>query len=471
MKKLLLATLAVFTFVGLTGCANEKKLTAEEAKTEIKAAQENTAKALKETKGVKVDTTTKFEATVSAKNIKVQSSLGALIPEIKTAKVSANATLKGGFTVDLDKMKAKATASEDISASANYTMGDKTEKFSVASKGNGEAYVVKGEDKVNVYAKGELNNDIKVPEDYKALIDAEAYKKLSGKINLKFDLDEDDEDEKSIDEVISTIDFDTIITDWTIFKKKGSTLTADTSNLAAFGVDAEAQAELAKMGLTLKISKFEIGLNKDKAITSFDFNVSLKGDVDLSKQDIDKDDIVDFISTINPGIASSLSTVTISGMTGTVSIDTAFNFGLDIAYKADEIKVPEELTKLEEVDFDDLLKSIFDGGKKDKAEDAAIAKAENVLAAAKTCFIEATAIDVDCVTKVGNTYHTTVKALVDAGELDSNPFDTNTLEDGGMTIMFDATTLKITSAIATGTIDGYELYYDATTGEFEAYKD
>ena len=37
--------------------------------------------------------------------------------------------------------------------------------------------------------------------------------------------------------------------------------------------------------------------------------------------------------------------------------------------------------------------------------------------------------------------------------------------------MFDATTLKITSAIATGKIDGYELYYDATTGEFEAYKD
>ena len=471
MKKLLLATLAVFTFVGLTGCASEKKLTAEEAKTEIKAAQENTAKALKETKGVKVDTTSKFEATVSAKNIKVQSSLGALIPEIKTAKVSANATLKGGFTVDLDNMKAKATASEDISASANYTMGDKTEKFSVASKGNGEAYVVKGEDKVNVYAKGELNNDIKVPEDYKALIDAEAYKKLSGKINLKFDLDEDDE-EKSIDEAISTIDFDTIITDWTIFKKKGSTLTADTSNLAAFGVDAEAQAELAKIGLTLKISKFEIGLNKDKAITSFDFNVSLKGDVDLSKQDIDKDDIVDFISTINPGIASSLSTVTISGMTGTVSIDTAYNFGLDIAYKADEIKVPQELTTLEEVDLDDLLEDIFDGGgKKDKAEDAAIEKAENVLATAKTCFIEATATDVDCVTKVGNTYHTTVKALVDAGELSSNPFDANTLEDGGMTIMFDATTLKITSAIATGKIDGYELYYDATTGEFEAYKD
>ena len=54
MKKLLLATLAVFTFVGLTGCASEKKLTAEEAKTEIKAAQENTAKALKETKGVRL---------------------------------------------------------------------------------------------------------------------------------------------------------------------------------------------------------------------------------------------------------------------------------------------------------------------------------------------------------------------------------------------------------------------------------
>ena len=126
MKKLLLAALTVFTFVGLTGCASEKKLTAEEAKTEIKAAQENTAKALKEKKALDVNAEVKFKANASAKNIKVDSSLGDLIPEVKTAKGGVDLQAKFGVAGSLEQMKLKANADATAKINYEYTMGDKT---------------------------------------------------------------------------------------------------------------------------------------------------------------------------------------------------------------------------------------------------------------------------------------------------------------------------------------------------------
>ena len=141
IKKLLLATLTVFSFVGLTACGNEgKKLNAEEAKQEVKLAQQNTAKAIKEGKGLKIDVNGKVESTVSAKNIKVDSNLGSIIPEIKTAKLQASFNTKESIAFDIENFKGKATASENASVKFNYTAGDKTEKFEVTSKGEGEAY-------------------------------------------------------------------------------------------------------------------------------------------------------------------------------------------------------------------------------------------------------------------------------------------------------------------------------------------
>ena len=225
------------------------------------------------------------------------------------------------------------------------------------------------------------------------------------------------------------------------------------------------------MGLTLKVSKLEIGMNKNSEVTSFDFAVSLKGTVDLAKQEIDAEDIKDFVETIYPAASTMINASTIKGISGTVTIDTTYSFGFDVDYKASSFTVPTELTSLEEIDIEDLLDEIFDGGKADPAETAAITKAENVLAAAKNVILESTATGtpaIDGVVIVGNTYSVGVADLVKAGELTANPCAATESEDGGITVMYDSSTNKWTF-IASATIDGYDIYY--SDGEFEAYKD
>ena len=371
-KKLLTVTLAAFSFIGLTACGSEKKLTAEEAKAEIKAAQENTAKAIKEGKGFKIDETNKVEATVSAKNIKVDSNLGSIIPEVKSAKLQANLTAKAGLSFDYINLKAKATASEDANVKFNYTAGDSSEKFEVTSKGNGEAYLIKGDSKVNLYASADMDNTFNLPESYKSLIDTDKYGKINKKINIKYDINPDDTD-NDINEAIAniqngtyieelaTFDFNTIITDWTIFSKKGNTISADCSNLSAFGIDAEVQQKLTEIGLTLKISKFEIGLNKNKEITSFDFNTQVKGSIDLSKQNIDTEDIVDLISKFKPEMEQLISQITVNGVTGIVDVDTTLSSNFKVAYTTETITVPDELVNYEETDLMDLIMAILFG--------------------------------------------------------------------------------------------------------------
>ena len=44
MKKLLTGVLTVFAFIGITGCSNEKKMSAKDAETTKKAAAQNTQK-------------------------------------------------------------------------------------------------------------------------------------------------------------------------------------------------------------------------------------------------------------------------------------------------------------------------------------------------------------------------------------------------------------------------------------------
>ena len=152
MKKLLIATLTVLSFVSLTACGSGKKLTAEEAKTEIKAAQENTAKALKEKKGLTVKQTAKANANISAKGIKIGE--GAFGMEIKSAKIGFDAEESFNVTADMSKLNAKLTG--DIKANANYsiTANGETQKQDYKVSGNGEAYVINGAEKANIYAKG-----------------------------------------------------------------------------------------------------------------------------------------------------------------------------------------------------------------------------------------------------------------------------------------------------------------------------
>ena len=362
MKKVLLATLAVFTFIGLTGCGSkEKKLSATEAQQQIKAAQENTAKELKEKKGIKAKAEQKVTASVEAKNIKIDSSLGAKIPTITAASASLDVTGSEALSYDEASKKASASATIKGGLKANYAAGSTTIKYDWKADATGEAYIVDSSTKTNIYAKGSAN----IPEELKALIGIKADAKLGGQVNLKVEKgDEDDEDEQiTIEELITKIDFDDFINDWSIFSMKGSTIIIDCSNLKAFNFgdeddeDEDIQATLAKAGLDLKISKFEIKLNKKKAISDIDFNMSLKGTVDLSKLGLDKWDIIDLVEMINENLAEELEDATINGISGTVSVDYAVSLGVDINYGSQTITVPTALTNLPEIDLKNLFRS------------------------------------------------------------------------------------------------------------------
>ncbi len=458
-KKLLLVTLSAFTFVGLTGCGSAKKLTAEEAKTEIKAAKDNTLTALQNSKALTFKQDADFSASVTAKNIGMA---GTAQPLVKSAKISASASDNFSATVDTEKLDFKATADAKAKLGYNITMGDKTQKKDFNFSGNGEAYLINGKNKSNLYAKGSASLPKK--EDLAELIslasflspeiadffedfdDLDIKEKLEGKINIGIDKVDDKYDPE---EMIEELDFDTLIKDWSIFSKKGSTLIADCSNLNAFNFDfdEDMEAQLEALGLKLNISKFEIGLTNDNAISSFDFKLALKGDIDLAKA----------------AKAAEEASPMLGSLTGTINVNVEFGLGFDVTYStsAASITAPKELTDLEEVSIDDL----FPAGK----EAAAIKKAEEIFSVGKMIIIEDTATeDIEFVTKVGDTYSVTVKALVDNHEIDSNPFTfDSTDEAGGGVIMYNAATNEW-SFTMTGTIDGYEIfYYD---GEFDAYQ-
>ena len=139
--------------------------------------------------------------------------------------------------------------------------------------------------------------------------------------------------------------------------------------------------------------------------------------------------------------------------TGTVTVDASMSFGVEIGYKAETIKVPDELAKVEETD----ISYIWGNQKRNSAEK----QAYNVLAAGKNVLLEASATD-DLfngkVTKNGSVYSVTVKDLYEMGEIEKNPF-TSTAADGGMTISLNADTYSWDCEIS-GKIDGYSLSFN-----------
>ncbi len=388
-KKLLLVTLTAFTFIGLTGCGNDsgKKLTAEEAKAEIKKIEDNTEKAIKENKGITFNEKSSAKGEITLKNIKMSSedtseddSL-----EIKSGKFSASLEENLGFTFDREKLDVKANGDAKGSISYSFTAADETIKNDCNFDANGEIYLINGSEKDNIYAKSNANLPKKeninglfelleyIPYDsseyyfyislINQLVNSQYYsEKYNGAINLKLKKDEieglvDYDIDGAISQAESYIpsgyslpinvpnfdkfdnyEFSSLIKDWSIFSKNGSTLTADCSNLAAFdlkmfNIDANTEAILAALGLELKISKFEIKVNDNNELTSFDFNIGLKGNIDLAKIDEES--------------------------SGKISVDCSLGLGFDVTYSTTNptITVPEALVTLKETTIEDLFPS------------------------------------------------------------------------------------------------------------------
>ncbi len=479
-KKILLVTLTAFTFVGLTGCGSEKKLNAEEAKAEVKLAQENTAKALKDKKGLTIKESAKAKASISAKSIKSGD-----FEIIKSAKISGSTEANSSVTLDTEKLNAKLSGDAKANLSYNVSSSLASIKQEYNADVKGDAYLINSEDKFNAYIKADANLPKK--EDMQSFLsligmfsdseiidfieDFDFKEKMSFANNIKF---EKDEEMKEFDpqEFIAFYNFDTLIKDWSIFSKKGSTLCADCSKLSAFNFDFddEMQASLAELGLNLKMSKFEISLNKDNEITGFDFDMSLKGTIDLAKMGGEDDE--------------DSSSLLGGSMKGKITVDCSYGIGIDMTYneKAETITVPSDLANLPEVDFDDFADEYLDdldfddlipGG--NKGEKAAVKGAENVASTLKMVALECspyanTSVVIelnypDTASYVPTTFSIKIDGTEDSTGFSVFDFMVDNLDASGTIIAtYDASTYKFTFTSDINNpfkVNGYEIVFDA----------
>lgn len=121
--------------------------------------------------------------------------------------------------------------------------------------------------------------------------------------------------------------------------------------------------------------------------------------------------------------------------------------------------------------FTFVFTSIF--GKAMKAVDAE-KKASNIYNSAKTILLEASAMGENTyegikVSDDGVTYYITVKNLVSLGEIEKNPFTSNST-DGGMTITYDTTDHSYDCTV-TGKIGDFRIVFKSSTETFDALLD
>lgn len=369
MKKLLLCTLSLFAFVGLTACGSEKKLTAEEAKTELKSVAENTAKAAND--GIQGNIKLGFSANGQINNLKGYKVIGdqkTAIFTVNQAKADAKANISLNTATDFDnkiiklgaKADAKVTASADVAGmdkmSINYAADAKADVY---LKGDGK-YVDEEESETLEGSNAFIDYSANLNEDLAKQFNLES--KYEGRLNLFLEgMDvvlPKDEDIK-MDEFITSLD--EFINDWTIFKKKGNKIIADCSDLKAFKIDGEAiavQEQLKKYGLTLSVSKFELTVDKEQKLTAFDFQLGLKGKVDFEKLELGKEDFANIAESLEGVIGSASSALgQLDAISGTLSVDLKLNLNASIKYSSSTLTVPEDLAKIEQQTISDFMKS------------------------------------------------------------------------------------------------------------------
>ena len=467
-KKAFIVALSVLTFTALTGCETEKKLTAEEAKTEIKAIQDNTISKVKETNSLKIDYEYKTNLSVNAKDLKEKNSSSDEKVSIKfSTKQSTNASLNA----DIKNLNANLTANEDSNASCSIS--SKILNFDFSTKGNAktDGYLVKNDKSLDFYLKNETKTSSKAPKEYQAyfgngeeVTDVEAYKYTYdlnsknifindhiGMITNGYLLD-----------MAQNYNLDTIITDWSNISKKGSTLIINFSNYDTLGFGFEGIGQLEQLGISFKMSGLKVDINKDNQITGVKFDVSANGNIDLSKVDLSDYDLpIDNV----PFASTSM----LSGYTGTINLDMSYSISAKIGYTSTvNTTVPTDLLNAEEESLEDLIEDhvdymyMRDYVNKKRSEIAA--KATAVYEAAETQLNKVknlgvaipsnlSYISVDISTM---TYKVTAKKLADNGIID-NPF-TTTSDDGGMTITYNQE-------------DGFNVILadDVTIGDFNIY--
>lgn len=365
MKKLLTGVLTVFAFIGITGCSNEKKMSAKDAETTIKAAAQNTQKKLETTASLKI--TDSVKGSLEANNVNLLKGDQTLLKLAEKAKVGVDLTTNETISYNKTEKKGKIAADADAKVDLNITSDvlsllgfDSPMKSTYTAKANGEAYYIDGASQANIYAKYDATLNDQAVKDFGLESST-----LTGKYNFKT---------VEFMGLIDKIDFDgdtstTIdgfIKDWTIFKKKGKTIIADCSNMEAFDLGEdfkEMQKDLKELGVEFKVSKLEFELNKDKTIKDIDFALGVNGNVDLSKTGFDNESwqsLAGAVAMFKPELAA-LAILPVDGLSGTMTLNFDLAAGLEFNYSPEAITVSDELKAVEEKDLDEMIGGLFLG--------------------------------------------------------------------------------------------------------------
>lgn len=373
MKKLLLGVLSACAFIGITGCSSEKKVSAEEAQTVVKAAAENTQKKLESQ--ASITSKNSVEGKITTNDVKLLAGSTSLFA-IEKSKFNVKGETNETVSYNISEKKAKIVADGNAKVSGNITsqslknvLGwDSPKKMEYTAKGNGELYYIDGEDQANIYTKYDAQLNDQVVKDFNIPNNT-----FTGKYNFKsvffahglFDKDEDEEEESTT----TTTDF---IKDWTIFKKKGKTYIADCSNLEAFDLGEDftkVQKELKDKGIVFKVSKFQFEVNDDSTLKNVDFSLSLDGNVDLSKLGFDAESysgLVGIVAKFDAEKAALLEKLPVDSLSGTLTLDLNLNEGLAFGYTPEAITVPADLANEPETDLDQIIIEFLFGKPKQK---------------------------------------------------------------------------------------------------------
>ncbi len=474
MKKVLIGVLSAITCFGLAGCQGGKKLSKEEAQTEIRQIAESINK--NKNKLSKIKANASFKTAISYNNLKAKTGLGNL--SVDLGSFSGSVKFDGSLDVDVNTTDKIAKFSSKIDASANADidsayilayLGEEgsEKKYNFSANGKIDGYCVGTEEiynfetwtMVDYYTNLYANYDFNINKELAntLYIDETNFKGSKNLLSYEY-LFEMFSDDYVIFEDLDE-DF-SIIKNWDIFTMKGNTLTIDCSDLNAFDIDDVEELEGDKGGL--KISKLSLTLNDDKLITGFDIKGSVKNETDFSKE----------------------KSYPYSG--GKNSNEASFELNIDFEYgEQPKLEVPKNLTDLEEEDMEDffdmdlfeyeeLIESIQDrkNGVDTKAK-AAAKSGDALVSTLKMISMEATAQttgDVTVTADFGSTLTNVPKLKVLDGTTDKTSTwgfsDYDALVEGlsatgSLTLVYNLQNGTFSYSTSSLNIDGYNITVDS----------
>lgn len=392
MKKIILLSLTFLSVIGLTACGGGKELSADEAKGVIETAVQETAKKgkykieLNESLNAKADITMKMGAQ----------------KQTISPKITMTATMNESF--DGTNLYQKNNITSTIDGLGMLAMLIDTNEMGL--NGVNEIYEIKDNDTYTSYL---LEDGVLVGKYIEDASDFESEGILVDSSNVNFKIDDED---------IAFMDLSKI-------SKSGNKLTAGNDivkmdellDMISEEMELPASSTLSSDDINFDIKKFEVILNKDNSIKSFDIEASAKIKTSTKMEGTDMD--IDASGSIK--------------LSGNISYDNV------TVTLPDEVKNAKVVRKLEEIEnmLNDIIYAAY----------SVLYKGES-----------------DKIVKNDGIYKINSKDLVLIGEIDEDP------SDNGFTIILDTDSYDISIIEKQVVCGNYKFTFDSYKMEFKLVK-